>query len=142
MAKLRSSTEELIGFYREAGRYLLITNSINVLGILLVIGFFWSLYRVLSRAQPPSRVAPTTGYAAGLLGSAVAIASVVLLAAPAAVTMDTQAMRAAWNLSGLLDSVSLLIAVVAVGASSAAILSGGALPRWLGYCGWPSHSPC
>jgi hypothetical protein len=31
--------------------------------------------------------------------------------------------------------VSLLIAVVAVGTSSVAILRGGALPRWLGYCG-------
>lgn len=58
--------EELVAFSREAGGYLLITNSINVLGILLVIGFFWSLYRVLSRAQPHSRVASTTGYAAGL----------------------------------------------------------------------------
>lgn len=39
--------EELVAFYREARSYLLITNSINVLGILLAIGFFWSLYRVL-----------------------------------------------------------------------------------------------
>ncbi|HEX8761592.1 MAG TPA: hypothetical protein VF734_16835 [Pseudonocardiaceae bacterium] len=127
--------EELVTFYRESGGYLLITNAINVLGILLGIGFFWSLYRVLSRAQPPSRATSTTGYAAGLLGSAVAIASVVLLAVPAAIMMGTQAMRTAWDLSGLLDSLSLLIAVVAVGASSMAILRSGVLPRWLGYYG-------
>ncbi len=34
-----------------------------------------------------------------------------------------------------LDSLSLLIAVAAVGASSMAILRSGALPRWLGYYG-------
>jgi hypothetical protein len=49
--------------------------------------------------------------------------------------MGTQAMRAAWDLSGFLDSLSLLVAVVAVGASSVAILRSGAVPRWLGYYG-------
>lgn len=57
------------------------------------------------------------------------------LAVPAAVSMGTQAMRAAWDLSGFLDSLSLLIAVAAVGANSVAILRSGAVQRWLGYYG-------